>query len=64
LRRVTALIPRRNEPSIILAIKLGFIFEGCMTDWYGDDDAMIYGMTKDSCPYLLDDRRIEDARMD
>lgn len=52
LRRITLPIAASNRDSIILAIKLGFQFEGRLIDGCGDDDEIILGMLAESCPWL------------
>lgn len=46
VRRVTALVARRNRRSRKLVRGLGFLEEGVMRDGMADDDLVIYGMTR------------------
>lgn len=52
LNRVTSPVEMRNQDSIRLVTKLGFKQEGVMEDWFADDHAIIFGMTRKQCPYL------------
>lgn len=58
LRRMTSLVPVRNTASLQLARKLGFAVEGVMHDATPDDDLMVLGMTRKSCKFIPQDRRI------
>ncbi len=53
VRRITCLIPARNERSLKLCLGLGFRAEGRARDAFPDDDAVICGMTrKDASRWL------------
>lgn len=52
LRRITLPIAASNRESIILAIKLGFQFEGRLIGACGEDDEIILGMLAENCPWL------------
>lgn len=52
LHRVTLPIARRNIRSQVLALKLGFSFEGRLTDAWSGDDEILMGMTRPECPWL------------
>lgn len=44
--RCTARIRISNQASIALAERLGFQREGVMRQWFGDEDAVIYGLLR------------------
>lgn len=46
VRRVTALIERKNKRSRKLVEGVGFKLEGAMRDAFPGDDAMVYGLTR------------------
>ncbi len=50
--RVSAPIASRNQASLIMAIKLGFVPEGRMERALGDDDLSLLVMFKERCPWL------------
>ena len=52
-KRVTAFMRAKNERAIKFAKNLGFTYEGTMPQYYADDDAVIYGMLKENCRFLL-----------
>lgn len=52
LSRLTAPIPCDNVASQILALKLGFSFEGRLRGYYSGIDAIIFGMTRDECRWV------------
>ncbi|MFG1462121.1 GNAT family protein [Xanthobacter sp. DSM 24535] len=51
-QRITAPIAASNKPSLILAIKLGFVPEGRMERALPDDDLAVLVMFKERCPWL------------
>ena len=51
LRRVTAPISSKNKASLILVIKLGFMFEGRLVNGCTDGDQVIMGMLREDCPW-------------
>lgn len=52
LRRITLPIAASNRESIILAIKLGFQFEGRLIGACRDGDEIILGMLAENCPWI------------
>lgn len=53
VRRMTGIIEAKNQTSIDLTERLGFKLEGrarCAMD--DGDDALIYGMLKEECPWI------------
>lgn len=52
LRRVTALIAESNTSSIRFATKIGFRLEGRKRWGLGDEDELIYGLTREACRFL------------
>ena len=53
LKRVNAVIPSANRDAQVLALKLGFSFNGYMPKGSDDEtDAILFGMTADSCPWF------------
>lgn len=46
VKRITAIVERRNKRSRKLAEGLGFKLEGTMLDAFETDDGIIYGMTR------------------
>lgn len=52
LRRVTGLIPRKNERSLRFARHLGFRIEGLARHALPDDDVIITGMLREECRYV------------
>lgn len=50
MNRLTAMIPAQNRNAILMAVKLGFQFEGRMRDAaVNGDDAVMLSMLKDEC---------------
>lgn len=52
LRRVTGLIPKKNERSLRFATGLGFRIEGVARHALPDDDVVITGMLKEECRFI------------
>lgn len=52
LRRVTALVPAKNEKALKLDLNLGFHYEGCSLQALPDDDIFILGMLRDNCKFI------------
>lgn len=52
LRRVTALIGETNSRSIQFVTKIGFWLEGRKRQALGDEDELIYGLTREACRFL------------
>lgn len=51
-RRLTVRTKRRNKRVKKLAELLGFKYEGVQKHFYADDDAVVFGMTRDNCRWL------------
>lgn len=51
-RRITGLVPAKNEKARRFDEHLGFVLEGKKKDAFEDDDELIYGMTKAGCRWL------------
>lgn len=47
MRRVTGLVPAKNEQALKFDLHLGFEIEGRMKDAMPDDDIVLLGMTRD-----------------
>lgn len=54
LQRLTGLVASSNLGGQILCQELGFQLEGVKVRALGDEDEMIYGLTKDKCRWLSD----------
>ena len=52
LRRVTGLVPAKNEAALKFDLHLGFRLEGRCRDALPDDDIIILGMTRKECIYI------------
>lgn len=53
LQRLTLPVPSSNVPAMILAIKLGFQFEGRLANSYANGDAdVLLGMQRSQCRWL------------
>jgi hypothetical protein len=52
LRRVTGLVGKSNLKGQQLCTWLGFRFEGLKKQGLGDEDEVIFGMTRDDCTWL------------
>ena len=52
LNRVTATIRASNIKSRSLVERLGFTLEGELKQYYENESAIIYGLTKDGCKWL------------
>lgn len=52
LRRLTAYTPAHNVPSQILALKLGFRFEGVQRQAFDGRDMVFLGMLRAECRWL------------
>ena len=50
--RLTLRTRRRNKLVRKLIPRLGFRFEGVARRYYGDDDALVFGMLKEECRFL------------
>lgn len=51
-RRVTVRTRKRNKFVQHLALRLGFKFEAVAQHYYEDDDAVVYRMKRDDCPWI------------
>lgn len=51
-QRVTVRTRKKNKTLRALISKAGWKMEGTLRRWYTDDDAVIYSMLKDECPWL------------
>lgn len=51
-RRVTVRTRKRNKPVQKLAQRAGFKFENVASDYFDDDDAVVYRMKRDDCPWI------------
>jgi hypothetical protein len=52
LKRITGLVGKSNQKSVDLCAWLGFNFEGVKKLGLGDEDEVIFGMTRDDCKWL------------
>ena len=52
LRRITLPIASRNLSAQILALKLGFQFEGRLLNARADDDEIVFGMIREKCIWI------------
>jgi ribosomal protein S18 acetylase RimI-like enzyme len=50
--RVTAHIRESNTPALFAAERAGFKIEGRARKWFGNEDAIMFGMLKSECRYL------------
>lgn len=57
LRRVTGLVPARNESALRFDAHLGFEFEGRCRNALPDDDIIILGLLRENCKYIHPDHR-------
>lgn len=58
LRRVTGVVPAKNQEAIDFDLKMGFEFEGRCRDALPDDDVVILGMRRAACPFIPPERRL------
>lgn len=54
VRRVTALVAKKNKSSRSLCERLGFRLEGCLRHCLKADDLLVYGMLKKECRWVKD----------
>lgn len=52
LKRITGLVGASNDKGRKLCVWLGFWCEGRKKHGFGDEDEMIFGMTRERCPWL------------
>ena len=57
LRRVTGLVPAKNERALNFDLRLGFEHEGLCRDALPDDDIIVLGMRRSVCPYIPEEYR-------
>lgn len=57
LRRVTGLVPAKNESALRFDAHLGFEFEGRCRNALPDDDIIILGLLRENCKYIHPDHR-------
>lgn len=55
LDRVTLPIANKNIEAQVLALKLGFKFEGRLRNGLGDDDEILMGMIREDCIWIKED---------
>lgn len=54
VRRMTGIVEKKNKKSRELTLRLGFKYEGnCRKAMDNGDDAIIYGMLKEECKWIL-----------
>lgn len=55
MTRVQAVIPVNRRPALVMATKVGFIFEGVMRRGAADgSDAVLMAMLREECPWITD----------
>jgi len=52
MNRVTSIIRESNERSIRLCVGMGFTHEGVLRGYYGDEDALVFGLLKSECIWI------------
>ena len=52
LRRVTGLVPSRNERALSFDLNLGFEYEGRCRNALPDDDIIVLGMLRENCRFI------------
>ena len=52
VNRVTAVAEQFNERSISMLRKLGFVEEGTLKQWFGQQDGIVFRMLKDECTWI------------
>ena len=60
LRRVTGLVPAKNEAALRLDLHLGFEHEGRCRNALPDDDIIVLGMLRENCRFIPRDYRSTD----
>jgi RimJ/RimL family protein N-acetyltransferase len=58
VRRVTGLVPAKNEEAIRFDTHLGFELEGRMSHALADDDMLIFGLLRENCKW----HRVDSAK--
>lgn len=56
MRRVTAIMPSRLMTARKFNERLGFEFEGIQRNYYQDDDAVLYGLLRENCRFISNER--------
>ena len=51
-RRITALVAKRNKTARKFVDNLGFVYEGSLRHYYGNDDLIVYGLLRERCRHL------------
>lgn len=59
LRRVSAQIAASNVAAQVMALKLGFRFEGVMRNAINGQDAVLFGMLKEDCRFIHHKQEID-----
>lgn len=52
-RRLTVRTRKRNKPAIRAAQRLGFQYEAVVKRYFPDDDAVMFRMFRETCPWLM-----------
>jgi RimJ/RimL family protein N-acetyltransferase len=52
LRRITGMVNVNNKAALNFNHRMGFIVEGCLRKWFGDDDAIVFGMLREECRWI------------
>jgi hypothetical protein len=55
LDRITLPIAEKNKDAQVLAVKLGFSWEGRLMRSLGDDNEVIFGMLREDCIWIKED---------
>lgn len=58
LRRVTAIVPRKNREALLFDGRLGFEVEGVCREALPDDDVVILGLLRRDCRLIPPERRL------
>lgn len=56
-RRVTGLVPAKNDRALRFNLNLGFQIEGRMREAHPDDDTIIMGMLRRECRFIRENNR-------
>lgn len=51
LQRVMAVVEANNARALALDLRLGFVQEGRLRDWFPDQDGLLLGMLRSECRY-------------
>lgn len=52
MRRVTALVPKKNKAARKFDEHIGFRYEGCLKHYFDRDDMIVYGMLREDCRWI------------